>query len=75
VSSVCGNADGKTECGTGRELSFKNKLTGQQITVADMPYFGWSYDPVLGNANFDPTKAAAYMVLTVTISLSQYPTV
>ncbi len=75
MSSVCGNADGKTECGTGRVLSFKNKLTGQQITAADMPYFGWIYDPVSGIAYFDPTKAAAYMVLTVTISLNQYPTV
>ena len=74
MSSVCGNADGKTECGTGRVLSFKNKLTGQQITVADMPYFGWIFESS-GTATFDPTKAAAYMVLTVTIRLEQYPTV
>ena len=79
VSSVCGNADGLTECGS-RYLSFKNKLTGQQIDETNMPYFGYTYHPPTGTAStgtvyLDPTKAAAHMVVTVTISLVNYPTV
>ncbi len=74
MSSVCGNADGLTKCGS-RYLSFKNKLTGQPIDETNMPYFGYSYNSYTGIAYFDPTQAAAHMVVTVTISLEQYPTV
>lgn len=74
VSSVCGNADGLAECGS-RYLSFKNKLTGQQIDETNMPYFGYTYDPPSGTVYFDPKIAAAHMVVTVTISLVNYPTV
>ena len=74
MSSVCGNADGLTECDS-RYLSFKNKLTGQPIDETNMPYFGYSYDPSTGEAYLDPSQAAAHMVVTVTISLELYPTV
>lgn len=74
MSSVCGNADGLTECGS-RYLSVKNKLTGQPIDETNMPYFGYSYDPSTSYAYFDPSQAAAHMVVTMTISLELYPTV
>jgi hypothetical protein len=66
VSSVCGTADGFTKCGL-RFWSFKDKLTGQQITVN--PYWGFSFDLATSTATFDPTQAAAISVITAALTL------
>ena len=59
-------------CGP-RSLSFKDKLTGLVITA--WPYKGYNFDPITSKITLDPAQADAASVVTVTISLDNYPTV
>ena len=66
------SGDGCVNCGP-RSLSFKDKLSGLLITK--WPYKGYNFDPSTSKITLDPARADAASVLTVTISLENYPTV
>jgi hypothetical protein len=65
VSSVCGNADGFTNCGL-RTLVFTNKMTGFQI---NFPYKGFDLNSDQSELTLSPEKADPTSVLTVTVKL------
>ena len=71
MSSVCGNGNGISKCGT-RKLSFKDKMTG--LEISQWPYKGYNFDTLTSKLTLDPAQANATSVLTATISLSTYPT-
>jgi hypothetical protein len=54
-------------------LSFTDKLSGLVITT--WPYKGYNFDPSTLKITLDPAQAGTASVLTVTISLDNYPTV
>ncbi len=60
------------DCGS-RLLSFKDKLTN--YVILSWPYRGYTFDALTSILSFDPTQADAFSVLTVTISLTNYPSV
>ncbi len=66
------NSKGCVNCGP-RSLSFKDKLSGLVISI--WPYKGYNFDPSTSKITLDPARADAASVLTVTISLDNYPTV
>ncbi len=66
------SSKGCVNCGP-RSLSFKDKLSGLVITT--WPYKGYNFDPSTSKITLDPARADAASVLTVTISLDNYPTV
>ena len=59
-------------CGS-RSLSFKDKLTG--ILITSWPYKGYNFYASTFKITLDPAQADAASVMTVTISLDNYPTV
>ena len=59
-------------CGP-RSLSFKDKLSGVVITT--WPYKGYNFDANTSKITLDPAQADVTSVMTVTISLDNYPTV
>jgi hypothetical protein len=71
VSSVCGNADGFTKCGS-RTLVFTEKMTGFKITF---PYKGFELNYDQSELTLSPAKATPISVLTVTVKLDNYPAV
>ncbi len=54
-------------------LSFKDKLSG--LVIITWPYKGYNYNASISKITLDPAQADAMSVLTVTISLDNYPAV
>ena len=66
------SGNGSVNCGP-RSLSFKDKLSG--LVITKWPYKGYNFDPSTSKITLDPARADAASVMTVTISLENYPTV
>jgi hypothetical protein len=45
------------------------------LVITTWPYKGYNFDPITSKITLDPAQADAMSVLTVTISLNNYPTV
>ena len=65
-------SSGCAPCGD-RSLSFKDKLAG--VVISSWPYRGFNFDTANSILTLDPALADASIVLTVIISLTNYPTV
>jgi hypothetical protein len=66
-TSSCG-----VSCGP-RSLSFTDKLTG--FLILTWPYRGYNFDAATSILTVDPVLADLSSVITVTVSLTNYPTV
>jgi hypothetical protein len=66
------SSNGCVSCGPS-SLSFRDKLSGLVITT--WPYKGYNFHASTSKITLDPAQADAMSVLTVTISLDNYPTV
>ena len=72
MTDTVSTSSGCAPCGD-RSLSFKDKLAG--VVISSWPYRGFNFDAATLILTLNPALADASSVLTVTVSLNNYPSV